>query len=285
MITSLHTPSIVISKIKETIKAFLKTYNISFEKLLGIGFGTVGALDRKNGTIVNMGAFPALGWENIRIIEIMQEDFPVSILLENVSNTAVLAEYHNMTPKIEDILYCVISKGLGCGVISNGELIQGKTGYKSRYEHMVIDIGGRRCSCGKKGCLISYTSAYSIMEELKKKDPVMSGWIGEVENIPINDLIEFLKQDNPIAQKVVMESAYYLGVGLSNVINMYQSELVILDGPLISEYPNYYEKVIESIREHLDEKESVRFSMAKLGGTSASVGATLLVFLSYFQEN
>ncbi|MGJ9386044.1 ROK family transcriptional regulator [Salipaludibacillus sp. CF4.18] len=283
LVTALHTPHISILKIKETIQSFLEKYQIAFDQLLGIGIGAVGMLDRTKGIIVLKESPFAPGWENVHIVETLKKEFPVRIILENASDAAVLAKFKNVSPQVENILYCISSRVIGCGVITNGELIRSKTENTSIYDHMVIDINGRQCSCGKRGCLISYTSPYSVMKEVKGKYSTEHGGDRNLEEAPIDDIIQFLKQENVITKDNVLKSAFCLGVGVANIVNLLDTEFVILDGPLINEYPNYYEKVVESLNKHLDKRGQVRISKVTSGDNAIAVGAGIFVFYSFNQ--
>lgn len=269
-------PNIIISRIKDIIYSLLEKYQISLDRLLGIGIGTIGPLDKEKGII---GSSLGDEWRDIPIIQIMEEDFPVRIVLENSVNATILAENNFLNPPSENILYCYSGIGLGCGVISNGELLQTKTGYLNKYGHIVVDVNGKQCSCGKRGCLVSYTSPYSIMEEILENSPGSF----EFQKTNMEEVITFLKQDIPIIKSCIMESAYYLGVGIANFINLFESELVILDGILIDEYPGYYEEVISYAIKFADNKK-IQFSRVKLGDQAATIGAALLVSNSYFQS-
>ncbi|MFS0782029.1 ROK family protein [Bacillus sp. 1P06AnD] len=282
LLSSLHTPSIVLSKIKEIILSFIDKYEIPFEKLLGIGIGSIGPLDRKQGIIHQMESPLAPGWENIRIAEILSAEIPVKIMLENLVETAVLAEANHFSIPAGDILYCISGRGFGCGIMSNGELIRGKNGDTARFGHMIIEVNGRECSCGKQGCLIAYTSPYAIIENMRKNNPKMNSFDTAFENAQIDDVIAFLKQEKSMVESYVMESAYYLGIGIANMVTMYQSEYVILEGPLLSGYPDYYEKTVESARNFLDRREKITFSRGKLGEKTPALGAALLIQDSYF---
>lgn len=182
-----------------------------------------------------------------------------------------------MSPPVDNLLYCISSRGLGCGVIANGELLKLKEGM-SGYGHMTIDINGPVCTCGRRGCLISYTSPYAILKELQQKRPTLQ----LEENAQIDHVIEFLKQGDQLTKDIVMKSAEYFGVGLANIVNLFHSELVIVNGSLIYEYPNYYEKVIETASAYLLDKDNVTFSQGMLKENAIMLGASAQVWASYF---
>ncbi|WP_289142809.1 ROK family transcriptional regulator [uncultured Brevibacillus sp.] len=277
LMTSMHTPQVVVPKIAETIHAFMEKHHIELDQLLGIGIGTIGPLDRKKGVIVHIESSLAPGWDHVPIVAMLQAAFPVRIVLENAANMAALGEFKHKSPPVDNLLYCISSRGLGCGVIANGELLKVKEGM-SGYGHMTIDINGPMCTCGRRGCLISYTSPYAILKELQQKRPALQ----LEENAQIDHVIEFLKQGDQLTKDIVMKSAEYFGVGLANIVNLFHSELVILNGSLIYEYPNYYEKVIETASAYLLDKNNVTFSQGMLKENAIMLGASAQVWASYF---
>lgn len=284
VMTSMHTPMIVISKVKQTINNLLEKYTISIHQLLGIGIGSSGSLQREKGIIRRPEFFFAPGWGEIPIVDILAESFPIKIMLEFAVNTAVLGEYRYSSLPFNHILYCMSGLALGCGVITNGELVYSeKFDDVMGYGHMIIDADGRLCSCGKRGCLISYTSPYAILEELTQKDPLLDWEEADKEKVDIDHIIEFLKQGDSQTEEIVLKSAYYLGIGVANMVNLLHSEYIILNGPLIHEYPHYYEEVIESALHHLYKKEGIKFSKGSLKENAAAVGSAILVFDNFFQ--
>lgn len=283
--TALHTPQIVVLQLKGIIHSFLEKYKISFNQLLGIGIASVGYLEQTKGIIVRIDNSFAPGWENVHLTEMLTAEFPVRVILENAADAAVFAEFQHMSSQFENILYCGSHEVIGCGVIIEGELIKSKTKNTNIYDHMVIEVNGRQCSCGKRGCLISYTSPYAIMKEIKKMYAAKNEWGKNLEKVHLGDVIEFLKQEDQMTKESVLHSAFYLGVGVSNFINLFDSEFVILDGPLIREYPNYYESVVESINKHLDKGRNVQFRKVTLGNNAIAVGAAIYVFQTFVDHN
>src|SRR5690625_677204 len=134
------------------------------EELLGIGIGSVGPLDREKGVILNPEMFRDSSWSNVSIIEKLKESFPTLMILENGANTAALAEYE--TDDLDrNILYCISGAGLRLGMIHNGKVLFNNTGDVSSLSHMTINFEGKKCTCGKLGCLICYISLPNIFEE------------------------------------------------------------------------------------------------------------------------
>ncbi|WP_227935264.1 ROK family transcriptional regulator [Alkalihalobacillus deserti] len=284
--TKSHTPRVVIDETFKNIQRFMSKHHFTIDDLLGIGIGAIGPLDREQGVILEPEPFAAPGWENVPIVEEFKKRYPVKIMLENGATLAALGEYKGDSSNYKNILCSISSWGIGCGIISNGKVVRAHNGNVGLYGHMVVDIGGNKCKCGKRGCLQAYTSLYAILKDLEsnylseKRDLT---WFRD-NTIP---LIKELNRNREVTYEAVMRSAYYYGVGLSNIINLLETEVAVLSGPLIQLYKGYFEKVKETAMQHITLNKNVIIVQEKSLQASASVGAAVTIFSSLFgrEEN
>lgn len=291
--TEEHTPTVTLEKIKTIIAGMLEKHQISPGKLLGIGIGTVGPLDPGKGLILEPESFLAKGWVQVEIVKMLGEAFPVEIRLQNGANTAVLGEYYHSPIRFQNMLYCISGVGLRCGVISNGQLAAGKIGDATTYGHMIVDIDGKPCTCGKKGCLLSYVSLPVLLNEVQARirrgeQSILTQWTkGNADKATINQLIEALKQNDTLTQQVILQSAVYFGIGLANLVNILHPEQVVLSGPLFYESPLYYQKVVDTASEHVcrTERDHVVFHQGRLQADAAAVGAAIMIFDAYLEKD
>ncbi|WP_102348783.1 ROK family transcriptional regulator [Bacillus sp. Marseille-P3661] len=274
-----HTPEIVISLVIQIIKRFIEKYRIHFDQLLGIGISTIGPLNKDQGIILNPDAFFSSGWVNVEIVRMLEEAFPVRIILENAANTALVGEFKHVSLTDKNLLYIINSWGLGCGVITNGE-VNSKIGETGGFGHMVIDKEGRPCSCGKRGCLNTYTSIFSVIHSLKENTDLFNdiNW----KELSTQEVIKLLTNHFVITSKIILESAEDLGIGIANMVNLLGSEVVFISGPLVYNYPNYYETVKNAINANLNQERSVSFSQGTLKEEAPDLGAGSIVYDSYF---
>ena len=277
--TSTSTPQKTMDQIIEVIQDLLEKHQIPKDLLLGIGIGSVGPLDRKNGIILNPNGFPGPGWINVAIVDRLQEVIPVKIMLENGANTAVLAEYQMNRGPYQNILYCISGAGLRCGVIVNGRLMEPQTGDATAFGHMIINLHGKECFCGKKGCLASYISLESIRSEWIRRQKE----IEDVDRLTMDDVLKLIKRADPLIIEIILDSAYYYGVGLANMVNSLHPDLVVLSGPLIDEVPDYFESIVNTARQYIFPQGTrvVHFSKGTMRD-AAAIGAAMHLFSSFF---
>ncbi|AXF57049.1 ROK family transcriptional regulator [Salicibibacter kimchii] len=269
-----HTPVHTISLIKEKITDLFQTYKVDEENLLGIGIGTVGPLDRNQGTM-HAKNFIAGEWDHFPIVHELNKTFNTTILLENGANTAAL--YETMTrpdSKNQSILYCISGWGMRCGYVLNGEIMHDKQGDASSFGEMIINPY-------TKGTLASYISYEYILSKIEQKRTLTN----VNKNEKKNQLMHALLSEDPEIQDIVLDSAYYYGIGLANMINILHPKIVILNSEMIRKYPTYYEKIIETAQDFVfqPEKQNPEFRSADFKVNPASVGASMLVFNAYFK--
>lgn len=292
VMTKEHTPLVTINLIKQKIVELFHRNHIWENQILGIGIGSVGPLDREKGVIVEPELFAAPGWSKVSIVEELEKSFPLKILLENGANTAALGEYYQSSISYRNILYCISGIGLRCGVLTNGHFVQNKTGDASAFGHMIINVKDEvsHSNIPENRTLSSYISLDAILEETKKRvinkeDTILLELAdGKLNTSTIEHLLLGLKQGDQLIQDVIMKSAYYYGIGLANMVNVIHPEQVILSSQLIYELPQYYEEIIETAKEHIYslDKLDVSFGKGDLEEDAVAIGASILIFDSYF---
>ncbi|WP_227937428.1 ROK family protein [Alkalihalobacillus deserti] len=280
VMTTKHTPEIVIAKVIEITNKFLNEYKIELDQLLGIGISSVGPLNKKDGIIIKPQLFLSKGWINVPIVKIIKEIFPVKVILEHSSNAGLMGEYVSSSLPHENMLYIFNSWGTGCGIMTNGEIINSRIGRTDGFAHMSMDVNGPICFCGSRGCLNTYTSLNSILESLNNSNPYFKSinW-SELSTL---EIIERLKDEYELTNEIVLRSATYLGVGISNLVNIIGSEAVYISGPLIYHYPNYYETVIKSISQRVYGKPNIALSQGDYEEETLDIGLGALVYASYY---
>ncbi|SFQ13375.1 ROK family transcriptional regulator [Salibacterium halotolerans] len=277
--TEHHTPPLTISLLKQTITSLLARNQIDKKDVLGIGIGTVGPLDREKGVMYPEG-FTAPGWEEVAVVEEMRESFHLDVFLENGANTAALYESLRRRQRNESILYCISGWGLRCGVLTNGIIMQSQKGDASSYGNMIIDAASGRT-------LSSFISYHHLVDKAERF--IQTGDLAVSETNPNkNDVLQYvlqeLKSGNAAVENIVLDSAYYYGVGLANMINVLHPEIVVLNSELIKVSSAYYEKVIQTAQGFISRTDQQRpvFQPADDDVNPTAVGACVFAFYSKF---
>jgi predicted NBD/HSP70 family sugar kinase len=280
---SSFTPEKTVDKIVEIINECYVNLRLESMKFLGIGLGSVGPLDIKNGVIRNPSDFYSNEWKNVPIKCMLEERLRCPITIENGVNAAAVAEYfYGVGKEIENIAFFNCGIGIRTGTISAGNLIRSINDEEEAFSHMIIDINIKQYKCGKSGCIENYASIKSMIKELCKK--IKNGRKTTInkslESINFDDVCSAVEEKDELAIEVVTEAALILGIGLANYIRLLNPKLVILSGPLIIKSELFYDVAIRSALEKLNHTKGKNIIFNRCGyfkKDAISVGAAAMV--------
>ena len=191
-------------------------------RLLGMGITAPGLLDTKRGIILNSPGFEQ--WSNIPIVEYFSRRVSGSILLENNANALALAEKtFCMKGAYESFIELVVDTGVGAGIIIEGDLYKGSTGFSNEFGHASINMNGPRCSCGNYGCAQLYASITNLLASVSKKYPELDSW---------EHITDLSMSGNPAASAALEMEAEYLAGIIVNAVNILDVEAVVLSGDI-----------------------------------------------------
>ena len=225
----------IINIVSYNIQSLLEKNNVKADQLLGIGISIPGTVDTQNGIIKNCYLL------NIKDFNIKEkfEYLNVPIYVDNEANLSAYYEYLNKKDIVDNLLYVSITDGLGLGIIINGRIYRGSNNSSGEMGHMKINLDGKECKCGAKGCLEAYASKNAILDEYNDK-----------AKSKISDIEEFEKLCNSldeIALDVLKEYISILGVGISNLTMILDPNSIVIGGEinnLIDRNLNYLKETI-----------------------------------------
>ena len=273
----------IIRDLAELVKKYIKEQGLE-GKIAGMGIGCPGSIDIEKG-VVNYAN--NLGWNNLPIAKIMQETLPYPVRLINDANAAALGEAKFGAGKsYENIILLTLGTGVGGGIIVNGRLYEGNEGKGAELGHMVIELDGEQCSCGRKGCLEAYASATALIREAKKavlsdKKSVLWELSPDIESIGGRIIFQAIAQGDKTANKVLENYIKYLGEGILNFCNIFRPDVIVLSGGIA----NAGEALFNPLNEYIKVRDygykgtpAVKVVPATLGYDSGKVGAAALFF-------
>ena len=177
--------------------------------------------------------------------------------------TPLCSASFNKHPIYKNILNVTVGWTIGCGVILDGQLLKVESGDLSGYGHIIINMEGKSCFCGKRGCMTAYSSFYSILDRIKERSPAF--YDEQLHDLPpISQVHKIVSQHNEEIKEVILDSAKYIGVGVANLATVFHSELVLVNGPLINEYPGYFEEIIRHVSLNLNDPKNIQFSTGNI---------------------
>ena len=217
----------------------------------------------------------------------MQETLPYPIRLTNDANAAALGEAKFGAGKsYETVIMLTLGTGVGGGIIINGKLYEGNQGKGGELGHVVVQVDGEQCSCGRKGCLEAYASATALIRETKKamygnKRSLMWQISPEIELVGGKVVFEAAAKGDKSANEVLNNYIKYLGEGILNYCNIFRPNVVVLSGGIANAGAALFDPLNKYIEERFygyKATPEVKVVPAELGYDSGKIGAAALFF-------
>lgn len=276
-------PASVIARIQESVYDVVKKHNIDMSNIVGIGIGSPGPLDAERGIIKNPPNL--LGWNNIPLSEILQQSFRVPVCLENDANAAALGEkLYGSGKGIDNFIYITISTGIGGGLVVGDKIFKGSNGNACEIGHMTINFEGPRCGCGNKGCWEAYASGTALarfaLKGINKGIKTIIKDIAGKKDIKAEHVFLAAKQGDEFAIQIVDREGYYLGVGLANVVNIFNPKCISIGGGLTHEWDMFSFRMLQVMKEYSLKAnlENLKVVKATLGPDVGVVGAAAVAW-------
>src|SRR5699024_725002 len=273
-----------IESVIELIDRVINHSNINHEKIAGIGVSAPGPLDLVDGKVLTP---PNLkGIANIDIQKKLEEKYNIPVVLERDANAFALAEqWFNKSELNENILYVYNDQGLGGGMIINSRIHRGIGNSAGEIGHMVIDIDGPRCNCGNFGCLEALSSGIAIRRKVEEGikrgfNSSLNEYYLKNDRVPsIDMIIEHANEDDRLANSVLKEAERYLGLGITNVMNLFSPDKIVFGGSVIALYPEMIEAVelIAKQRAFSPSSQQTRFIKSKFINHSNVIGGAAVI--------
>jgi glucokinase len=270
-------PHAIIEEALAEIERMLKKTGACLE---AVGVGCAGPLDRKRGLILSPPNLP--GWDEVPIIQLVEERLGVPVLLDNDANAAALGEHRYGAGRgYRHLIYITISTGIGGGVIVRGELVHGVYDGAGEVGHMIVLPDGPACGCGGRGCLEALCSGTGIARRARAR--VAAGESSSLsslgpEGITGQSVVEAARAGDAVAAAVWDETIEYLAVGVGNLFNMLAPEVVIIGGGVSTAGEQLFVPLRERVRGlvRMLPPEKINILQASLGNDSALHGAVIL---------
>lgn len=268
-----------LEEICARIEAFIAESGKPAGKILGMGISLTGRIDSNNGyshTYFNFHEQP--------LADLLQERFGMQVYIENDSRAMMFAEKHSGVVKDEkNVLFLNLGRGIGTGMMFDGKLYYGKTGFAGEFGHIPLFNNEILCHCGKKGCLETEVSGVALEKIFTDRvkageSSVLSEKCGK-EGVLLYDIIDAANRDDVLSITLLSEVAEKLGRGVGVLINLLNPELVVIGGSmsLAGDYVMLPLKTaINKYSLSLVNKDT-RFRLSKLGENASVIGVAMLV--------
>lgn len=276
----------IFEDICKCVKLAAQDAGLKIEEIGSIGIGTPGSVDKANGIITYANN---LDFNNVPAVELVNKEFPeANVYIENDANCAALGEALAGSGVGKNSFVAVtLGTGVGGGIVLDGKLLTGCNDAGGEIGHISIKFDGEQCNCGRIGCWERYASATALINQTKAamnehKDSKM--WelcSGDINKAGGRTAFDAMRQGDEWGKKVVDTYIEYIGIGATNIVNIFQPEMVCFGGGICNEG----ETLLAPLREHVRKNQynkrtekNAELCIATLGNDAGIIGAALVEY-------
>lgn len=272
----------VIEQMVELASAVVAQAGLEWSGIEAVGIGSPGPIDFAHGRLASAPNLPKL--KDVPIRDRIAQATGRPAVLENDANAAAFAEYWigaGREPEVRDLVALTLGTGIGSGLVVDGRIVHGGFGSGGEAGHMILVPNGRRCGCGQSGCLEAYTSAMHTArrasEAIEAGEPSSLGELLAAPGgaITAKDVFEAAKAGDPLAGRIVDETATYLGIACVNLCRLLDPQMIVFAGGMVQAGPYLLDRVNEAFAKHdwAMSESRVRIVPAVLGSDAGLIGA------------
>ncbi|MDR2917962.1 MAG: ROK family transcriptional regulator [Tannerella sp.] len=273
-----NTPK-ALDELCNIIHTYIDSLSISRDKILQVGINLTGRVDTSSGYSYSFFCF-----EERPLAQVIEDRIQIPVTLENDSRAMAYGEYISGVVKGEkNVVFININWGLGSGLILEGKLYYGKSGYSGEFGHISAFDNEILCGCGKKGCLETEASGFAMQRILTERysqgsSTILSTVMKEKGEVSLSDFVDAVLKEDVLAIEIVEHIGLNLGRWIAGLINIFNPELVVIGGP-ISLTQDYIRLPIKSAMRKYSlnlVNQDTDLVISKLGERAGLIGACLL---------
>lgn len=284
---------LTVNALTEAIREVIQSETVDVSKVSGIGVTAPGLIERSTGTVIRS---VRLGWYGVPLKAILERSFNLPIFIGKDTEAAILGEqWYGVGREADNLIYVWVGTGIAIGIRLNGQIYSGTTGMAGEFGHTSIQENGTRCRCGNEGCLEGLAGLGAILERTKK------ALIGGAKSSLIEEnhkggstvigtritpiaVLDAAAAGDPLAAEIVEDVGHYLGIGVANLINLFNPDLVLIGGQIRP----CDEKFVAAVRRTANRRalpeiaNTATIAISRLGRDAGLIGATALVWEKVF---
>jgi glucokinase len=269
------------SGLAQMIRLLRESAQIASVELSGIGIGSTGWVYPFTGEFGDVDFLPA--WKGCNPVKDLAREFNVRAALENDGDAAALGEAAWGAGKDKSrLIYVTVGTGIGGGIILDGELYRGADRSHPEVGHHVVDASGPLCTCGFRGCWEALATGPAMAAWFQSKAPADRRY---AKNPGAKEIFQLAKEGDALAREAVTREAYYLGLGLANLINLFVPDRIVLGGSVMKSVS------LDDLRKVIAQGcrfvpfERTELALASLGDDANLIGAARVWHHRFGQRN
>lgn len=266
----------VLERAADGIREAMQTLNVEKESIIGIGVSIQGSIDSTNRVSIYSPHLP--DWSDVAVCDFLEERFGLPALLFHDAVAMIIAERRHSAQNVRNMAFVKLDMGLGLAMVLNGQLYTGSDGNASEFGHIIIDPNGPLCTCGNRGCLEAHVSGRSILEQMRRGVQTGESSLelpGKDFESDLAIVAQAAREGSPFEKELFAAMGGYFGLGLSNLINFINPELVVLGGEMARYSDLYLEQAMKAIHKNVWNTSRIQLKLSTLDSNGAAVGAAL----------
>jgi predicted NBD/HSP70 family sugar kinase len=235
-----HDPKVVLARAAKAIDRLMDGIDAVHDRLAGVGLCMPGTIDWQTGVCR---LAPFFNWHDVHVGELLHDLTGVPVAVDNDVNALAVAEsLFGRGRTARDFAVITLGRGVGAGLVTGGRVYRGASGGAGEFGHVVSELGGRRCECGKAGCLEAYVGEQALLGRVHEQGR-------RYADVDIDAFLELVAADDRVAEPIHAEAITRLGAAIANLVNLLNPELVVLGG----ESAMLTDEFVTALRPKIDE--------------------------------
>ncbi len=274
-------PDIIRDQTIDLCRELIANPVIANRPVLGIGISIPGIVDIEKGIIRDSSN---LHLKNYPIREVLEKELGIPVILEHDTLAAALAEkYYGAGRGASDLMYVIVSAGIGAGLIIHNEIYRGSNGMAGELGHVIMERDGQVCACGKHGCLEALASVSAMLSfsqnvTFRQNAPaIQSSRQVVIEPITVKAVTQAAIQGDTLTQAIINRAADYLALAVNMVVSVLDIPLVIIGGEVVEMGQVFFEPFNKSLAKYRGDEPAIKAVQAILGENATIQGMGILV--------
>ena len=282
-------PEYAIGLLFDMVREVVNQVGLEQTSISAIGVSCGGPLDTKTGIVYSPPNLP--GWDALPLKALLESEFQVPVIIENDANASALAEFRFGGGRgYSAVLYMTMSTGIGGGIVIDGQVYHGANDSAGEVGHQILLPNGPRCGCGKRGCLEALCSGPAIARRAqaairkqrkggKSPTALLTLADGQIEAVKSEHVLAAARTGDALALELVQETAYYMGWGIANLVNILNPDIVLLGTIAVAAGDLLLDPIRETVSKFAMTRpaEAVNIAPAELGDALGDLAAVALV--------
>lgn len=273
----------IVKDMAELTKKVTEEAGFGISDIKAVGIGTPGTTDNERGLVLYCNN---IAMRNTPLAAEFRKYIDVPVSLINDADAAAYGEYYAIGKKMQSFIMVTLGTGVGGGIIINDKIYSGFNNSAGELGHTTLYVDGKKCTCGRRGCLEQYASVTALCEQTKEKmnkhpESMMHEWVKKRGRISGRTAFECAKRGDKAAKEVKEQYIRYVAEGVCNFVNIFQPEMLVIGGGISKEGDELLIPVKKFVKEYDYNKDEPRtkIKIAQLFNDAGIIGAAMATLI------